>query len=67
MGQIVPKKYCIPRQNPEESPEPCGAAGVTVDLKASPVFIVSLNGDTWLEGDSPDDAADPLEHSQSRA
>ncbi|SBW04193.1 hypothetical protein KL86DPRO_20274 [uncultured delta proteobacterium] len=60
MGQIMPKKYCISGQPPGESPDPCTPAGVTTDLKASPVFIVSLNGDTWLEDDSPDDAADPL-------
>ena len=66
MGQIIPKKYCTSGHIQGESPEPCAPDGVTIDLKASPVFIVSLNGDTWLEGGSPDDA-DPLETSPNPA
>ena len=61
MGQLIPRKYCKPGAKPDASPEPCVPVDVTVDLRASSVFIVSMQGEAWLEEGLLDENSESME------
>ncbi len=48
----LPRKYCKPGEHPGQSPEPCVPVDAAVELRPVSVYIVSLEGEIWLQGET---------------